>query len=855
MIISSFYEGIRMLSDKDTSSSSSVAKGAMSLDTQNNEQTKQLSNNNLRMSSSNDDISKLSTGDIIPSRSAHEVNRPVMTFEDPIIEEYVEKWRKTIAEFLSSQSNLLSLPEISSRIPTPSFIPRSLKLIDVLKFDPENRFFISGEGSNIKIKLNFKLSDQDIETLQNQWRDQISKYLGSQSSAIGLSDIGASVSKPFYLPTTIKLLETLQTDPLNRFVLSGEGNNMRARRVFRVDEEEILQYVDEWRDLIAQFLSFQKVPATLSDIGSSVARPPNLPTSVKLVEVLKLDPANRFAMIGDGNYIRAHLRNKRGVASAGHHARPGDFLATDMSAGGVYQNVPRPEYYYDEADSTGFSQSTYSGLPPRQSSSSFYGPPGQQVQRFSITSTSHAPLTQRALSRSTDHAHASSHAQRSLSRSADYNFNTGISQRTPGHSNDYMVGTQPPRPIARSSEYPYTSTHPRPISRSSDFPISNLSQRFITRSSESQWTGSQSSLNETSSEIGGDLYEPTINNDPYSLPTELYRSSRLVLDGMDTFGVPGQRITNAQNSPFTNISGTTTSMGSHTRRENDFEASLLNAIGFTSQSTAIVDPLRFSAIIGPSSPEKRIILQQQQKLKQKQLQPQQKVFTTSTHEDDTLWRVPRASETGNESDWTPSFGLFSGLTNPIEKTSSDPNLVTKGLSSPFQLDELRHVLPPPGLNFGIAKSSRLSSEYSNTPKSDDTPRLDDLIASSLPVDEEGGSNAVILRVRSIASSQHTFGSESTPEERKSLGSLYDNYTSDQVLLSTWLPQLFEGFPRDQIESFIEKLRDNGGFVTVHDLKTAQVNSQLTLELLQEVAEFKLGHYNRLINGLGLAAFN
>jgi hypothetical protein len=189
--------------------------------------------------------------------------------------------------------------------------------------------------------------------------------------------------------------------------------------------------------------------------------------------------------------------------------------------------------------------------------------------------------------------------------------------------------------------------------------------------------------------------------------------------------------------------------------------------------------------------------------------------------------------------------------------------LSRGLGAPprdFQLDELRNALPP-GLDIGIPpKSSQLTSEFSNTPKSveSQSPRLDEPLVHSSSFSSASSplgivEGAHILRVRSIATSQQSIVSEhSTPDGSKSLGSSSDHaaVVSDRMLLSVWLPQLFEGFPKEQIDAFVEKLRDNGGFVTVKDLRDAQSNSQLTLELLQDVAGLKLGHFNRLINGLG-----
>lgn len=141
-----------------------------------------------------------------------------------IIHESIEKWKQNISMYLTTQTSSTSMNEIYHRVPAIHVIPKIIKLIDILKYDSENRFYVTGDGNNVKVKFNFKLTDQEIELLQTQWRESISKYLSTQSSAISLSDIGANVNKPFHLPNTIKLLDTIQSDPLNRFVVSGTPN-------------------------------------------------------------------------------------------------------------------------------------------------------------------------------------------------------------------------------------------------------------------------------------------------------------------------------------------------------------------------------------------------------------------------------------------------------------------------------------------------------------------------------------------------------------------------------------------------------------------------------------------------------
>ena len=72
------------------------------------------------------------------------------------------------------------------------------------------------------------------------------------------------------------------------------------------------------------------------------------------------------------------------------------------------------------------------------------------------------------------------------------------------------------------------------------------------------------------------------------------------------------------------------------------------------------------------------------------------------------------------------------------------------------------------------------------------------------------------------------------------------------MIKAWLPIAFEGFDIDVIDYFICKLRDDGGFVTLQDLLDARASNELTREVLADIAGFKLGHYNRLEKALAAA---
>lgn len=73
---------------------------------------------------------------------------------------------------------------------------------------------------------------------------------------------------------------------------------------------------------------------------------------------------------------------------------------------------------------------------------------------------------------------------------------------------------------------------------------------------------------------------------------------------------------------------------------------------------------------------------------------------------------------------------------------------------------------------------------------------------------------------------------------------------DKWMIKAWLPIVFSGFDYDVIDSFVARLRDDGGFVTVQDLLDAVARDELTRETLAVIAGFKVGHCNRLDKALG-----
>ena len=166
-------------------------------------------------------------------------------------------------------------------------IPSSVKLIFIMKTDPLNRFILKGDGNAAKARYNMQ-TDPDQESLWvAKWRDDIATFLTKQQwsvPSVALQDIGTHVVRPFYLQPHVKLLDALEADPFQRFVILGFGIDAHVMiRSFRGDEPEIEEFVEHWRLLIASYLLSKSAMLGvahpllgLSEIGANVSRPPGI---------------------------------------------------------------------------------------------------------------------------------------------------------------------------------------------------------------------------------------------------------------------------------------------------------------------------------------------------------------------------------------------------------------------------------------------------------------------------------------------------------------------------------------------------------------------------------------------------
>ena len=67
-----------------------------------------------------------------------------------------------------------------------------------------------------------------------------------------------SIRRPISIPFSVKLISIIKNDPLNRFVLLGDGNIAKVRFNMRTDSDQESLWVAKWRDDIASYITKQQ---------------------------------------------------------------------------------------------------------------------------------------------------------------------------------------------------------------------------------------------------------------------------------------------------------------------------------------------------------------------------------------------------------------------------------------------------------------------------------------------------------------------------------------------------------------------------------------------------------------------
>lgn len=226
------------------------------------------------------------------------------------IQDGMERWRSTIALFFDQNPSPAELGRITSFVQRPSVVPRDVKIKDVLRTDPLNRFRIYGESNCLYVAR--VLSPLEDDHYREIWRLRIIEFIVAQERRVSLSLIGSNTTKPFQLGGKAKLIEVLRTDPFNRFSLSSVTSNSEILVGLIPTDENVRIFCEKWRFQIAKYLVTEQKSVYLTELGTKCSRPGLLPRGISLQEVLAEDPLHRFKIVGTLNRIKVKLVNKHG---------------------------------------------------------------------------------------------------------------------------------------------------------------------------------------------------------------------------------------------------------------------------------------------------------------------------------------------------------------------------------------------------------------------------------------------------------------------------------------------------------------------------------------------------------------
>ena len=145
------------------------------------------------------------------------------------------------------------------------------------------------------MNVRLRVSEDALTHIVEHWKNDIYAYLIATNRCMNISEVGGWVGRPYQLPSSVKLVEVLREDQTSRFILMGDGNEIKVRGFIRLDDEAFQPVFEEWRKAIADYIRMTGRGVELSELGFKVKRPANM-KSVGLQEMLKCDPYKRFEL-------------------------------------------------------------------------------------------------------------------------------------------------------------------------------------------------------------------------------------------------------------------------------------------------------------------------------------------------------------------------------------------------------------------------------------------------------------------------------------------------------------------------------------------------------------------------------
>jgi hypothetical protein len=250
----------------------------------------------------------------------------------------LEKWRQNLSDFLMGQNHNIQVNLLGSKVPRPNDLV-GVKLKNVFLYDPLSRFRTENEGPNLSVKVN--LNTDEIDEIVAAWLNRISEFLvAAYPLSVSINEISKVNPRPFRIPNSIKITETIRNDPLRRFHVIGDRDNVRVKSLVELNPLVRERYAESWRTNIAAFLFKKDRLVSSSDIGANVPRPGQLSITYKLQDVVKSDPRKRFIFKGNFNQVSvklttAHMNELRDLdCSDGFSEAADDSNSEEGSTGG-----------------------------------------------------------------------------------------------------------------------------------------------------------------------------------------------------------------------------------------------------------------------------------------------------------------------------------------------------------------------------------------------------------------------------------------------------------------------------------------------------------------------------------------
>jgi len=148
---------------------------------------------------------------------------------------YENIWRMEIYNYIMSHKRSMVPNDLLKFVPKPSQLEDDVNMFEVLESDPWKRFVYSKTSRGLQV-VSLRISDKEKESICDEWRCVIYKYLQSvrnvegdnNSSGVTISVIGKDVPRPWLLGRPLTLQDVLRDDPLKRFRLEGFGEDVKV---------------------------------------------------------------------------------------------------------------------------------------------------------------------------------------------------------------------------------------------------------------------------------------------------------------------------------------------------------------------------------------------------------------------------------------------------------------------------------------------------------------------------------------------------------------------------------------------------------------------------------------------------